>query len=80
MLSTDIKKRSDDRLRNTFPIDDFDYFANDIVTALEAFENFTKSVALFSNVICGRLRIRFDGNEIIEVRDEYDEDDRGMIQ
>ena len=54
------------------PIDDFDYFADDIMRTLEAFEEFTKATKGFVKVVSKKIKL--GKNEIL-----YNKDDRGMF-
>ena len=78
------KEKKQDRLRNKFfrwigvtPDDDFDYFADDVMRVLEAFEKFSKHSAMFSSVVAQKLDIKFDGYKDISKKVNM-EDEQGM--
>ena len=78
------KEKKQDRLRNKFfrwigvtPDDDFDYFADDVMRVLEAFERFSKHSAMFSSVVAQKLDIKFDGYKDISKKVNM-EDEQGM--
>lgn len=83
-MNLEKNKTRPDRLRNRFfrwvgvhPIDDFDYFSDDIMKVLESFEKFSKHSALFSGVVAEKLDIKFDGYKDVSKKEDT-KDEQGM--
>jgi len=80
-----MEKRKD-RIRNRFfrwvgllPIDDFDWYADDVMKALETFETFTQRTALFASIVAKKLDIKNVGDEMDKMKEKTDSEQMGNM-
>jgi len=71
-------RKHEDRLRNrlfrwigVMPLDDFDWYANDVMGVLESFEKFTFSSSRFNAVVSKKLGL----GEFNKIKDDVEEPD-----